>query len=58
MASCLSSGAARINRATACLGPVVIGALPGASCFGPAYGYAMALETDLRRRKLEVFNQS
>jgi len=33
-------------------GPVVIGALPGASCFGPAYEYAMALETDLRRRKL------
>jgi sulfide:quinone oxidoreductase len=33
-------------------GPVVIGALPGASCFGPAYEYVMALETDLRRRKL------
>ncbi len=33
-------------------GPVVVGALPGASCFGPAYEYAMALETDLRRRKL------
>ena len=28
-------------------GPVVIGAMPGASCFGPAYEYAMALETDL-----------
>ncbi|MCA1979194.1 MAG: NAD(P)/FAD-dependent oxidoreductase [Thiobacillus sp.] len=33
-------------------GPVIVGALPGASCFGPAYEYAMALETDLRRRKL------
>lgn len=33
-------------------GPVIIGALPGASCFGPAYEYAMALETDLRRRRL------
>jgi sulfide:quinone oxidoreductase len=33
-------------------GPVVVGALPGASCFGPAYEYVMALETDLRRRKL------
>ncbi|HEY0663812.1 MAG TPA: FAD/NAD(P)-binding oxidoreductase, partial [Thiobacillaceae bacterium] len=33
-------------------GPVVVGALPGASCFGPAYEYAMALDTDLRRRKL------
>src|SRR3569832_1567186 len=31
---------------------LVTGALPGASCFGPAYEYAMALETDLRRRKL------
>lgn len=33
-------------------GHVVIGALPGASCFGPAYEYAMGLETDLRRRKM------
>lgn len=33
-------------------GPVIVGALPGASCFGPAYEYAMALETDLRRRRL------
>ena len=33
-------------------GPVVVGALQGASCFGPAYEFAMILETDLRRRKL------
>ncbi|MEW5792377.1 MAG: NAD(P)/FAD-dependent oxidoreductase [Pseudomonadota bacterium] len=33
-------------------GPVVVGAFQGASCFGPAYEYALALETDLRRRKL------
>ena len=33
-------------------GPIVVGALQGASCFGPAYEYAMALDTDLRRRKL------
>ena len=33
-------------------GPVVIGALPGASCFGPAYEFAFILATDLRRRKL------
>jgi sulfide:quinone oxidoreductase len=33
-------------------GPVVIGAMPGASCFGPAYEFAFILDTDLRRRKL------
>jgi len=33
-------------------GPVVVGAMPGASCFGPAYEFAMILDTDLRRRKL------
>jgi len=33
-------------------GPVVIGAVQGASCFGPAYEFAMILDTDLRKRKL------
>jgi sulfide:quinone oxidoreductase len=33
-------------------GPLVIGAMPGASCFGPAYEFAFILDTDLRRRKL------
>ncbi len=33
-------------------GPVVIGAMPGASCFGPAYEFGFILDTDLRRRKL------
>ena len=33
-------------------GPVVVGAMPSASCFGPAYEFAMILDTDLRRRKL------
>ena len=33
-------------------GPAVIGALPGASCFGPVYEYAMILDRDLRRRRL------
>jgi sulfide:quinone oxidoreductase len=33
-------------------GPMVIGAVQGASCFGPAYEFAMILDTDLRRRKL------
>ncbi|THD75938.1 NAD(P)/FAD-dependent oxidoreductase [Thalassobius vesicularis] len=33
-------------------GPIVIGAVQGASCFGPAYEYAMTIDTDLRRRKI------
>jgi len=33
-------------------GPIVIGAVQGASCFGPAYEFAMILDTELRRRKL------
>ncbi|MGE4447055.1 MAG: NAD(P)/FAD-dependent oxidoreductase [Azospira sp.] len=33
-------------------GPVVVGAVQGASCFGPAYEYAFIMETDLRKRKL------
>lgn len=33
-------------------GPIVVGAVQGASCFGPAYEFAMMLDTDLRRRKI------
>ena len=33
-------------------GPVVIGAAPFASCFGPAYEYAMILDTELKKRKM------
>ncbi|CAG0944193.1 sulfide:quinone oxidoreductase [Gammaproteobacteria bacterium] len=33
-------------------GPAVIGALPGASCFGPAYEFAFILSSDLQKRKL------
>jgi sulfide:quinone oxidoreductase len=33
-------------------GPLVIGAMPGASCFGPAYEFTFIVDTDLRRRKL------
>ena len=33
-------------------GPVIIGAAAGASCFGPAYEFAMILDTELRKRKL------
>ena len=33
-------------------GPVVIGAVQGASCFGPAYEFAYILDTELRKRRL------
>ena len=33
-------------------GPIVVGAVQGASCFGPAYEYLMILETELRNRKI------
>ncbi len=33
-------------------GPVVIGAMPGASCFGPAYEFAFIVDADLRRRRM------
>ena len=33
-------------------GPIVIGAAAGASCFGPAYEFAMILDADLRKRKM------
>ena len=32
-------------------GPMVIGAAAGASCFGPAYEFAMIVDADLRKRK-------
>ncbi|MDF1764546.1 MAG: FAD-dependent oxidoreductase [Oleibacter sp.] len=32
-------------------GPVIVGAMPGASCFGPAYEYAFILDKELRNRK-------
>jgi sulfide:quinone oxidoreductase len=33
-------------------GPAIIGAMPGASCFGPAYEFAFIFNKDLQRRKL------
>ncbi|HPD92890.1 MAG: NAD(P)/FAD-dependent oxidoreductase [Rhodobacter sp.] len=33
-------------------GPVIIGAVQGASCFGPAYEFLFIVETELRRRKI------
>ncbi len=33
-------------------GHVIVGAMPGASCFGPAYEYTMILDAALRKKKL------
>jgi sulfide:quinone oxidoreductase len=33
-------------------GHIVVGAMQGASCYGPAYEFAMIMDTDLRRRKI------
>jgi sulfide:quinone oxidoreductase len=33
-------------------GPIVVGAVQGASCYGPAYEYAFIMDTDLRKRKI------
>ena len=33
-------------------GPIVVGAVQGASCFGPAYEFTFILDTELRRRKI------
>ncbi len=33
-------------------GPAIFGAVQGASCFGPAYEFAMIVETELRKRRL------
>jgi sulfide:quinone oxidoreductase len=33
-------------------GPIVVGAVQGASCFGPAYEFALILDTELKRRGL------
>ena len=33
-------------------GHIVVGAMQGASCYGPAYEFALIMDTDLRRRKI------
>jgi sulfide:quinone oxidoreductase len=33
-------------------GPIVVGAVQGASCFGPAYEFALIMDADLRKRKI------
>lgn len=33
-------------------GPIVVGAVQGASCYGPAYEFALILDTELKRRRI------
>jgi sulfide:quinone oxidoreductase len=33
-------------------GPIVVGAVQGASCFGPAYEFAFIMDRDLRKRRI------
>jgi sulfide:quinone oxidoreductase len=33
-------------------GPIVVGAVQGASCYGPAYEFALMLDTELRHRRI------
>lgn len=33
-------------------GPIVVGAVQGASCYGPAYEFAFIMDTDLKRRRI------
>lgn len=33
-------------------GPIVVGAVQGASCFGPAYEFVFILDTELRKRRI------
>jgi len=33
-------------------GPIIVGAVQGASCFGPAYEHAFIMDTDLRKREI------
>uniref|UniRef100_A0A8J4HEK7 Sulfide-quinone reductase n=1 Tax=Acidicaldus sp. TaxID=1872105 RepID=A0A8J4HEK7_9PROT len=45
---------ARVAFETFCRnpGPIVVGAVQGASCYGPAYEFAFILDTELRKRKI------
>ena len=46
------TAAAAFDRFVESPGPIVVGAAQGASCFGPAYEFAMLLDTELKRRKI------
>jgi sulfide:quinone oxidoreductase len=40
------------ERFAAAPGPIIIGAVQGASCFGPAYEFLFILDTELRKRRI------
>jgi sulfide:quinone oxidoreductase len=40
------------DRFVASPGPIVVGAVQGASCFGPAYEFLFMLDTELRKRRI------
>lgn len=46
------AAAAAFDRFVENPGPIIVGAVQGASCFGPAYEFAMILDTELKRRKI------
>ncbi len=46
------SAADAFDQLAANPGPVIVGAVQGASCFGPAYEFALILDTELKRRKI------
>jgi sulfide:quinone oxidoreductase len=48
VAECLQ----KAERFAAKPGPIVVGAVQGASCFGPAYEFAFILDTELRKRRI------
>lgn len=47
-----AKAAEAFDRFVANPGPVIIGAAQGASCYGPAYEFAMIVDTELRRRRI------
>ena len=47
-----SAAADAFDRFVESPGPIVVGAVQGASCYGPAYEFALILDTELRRRKI------
>lgn len=46
------AAAAKWDAFTADPGPVIMGAVQGASCYGPAYEFALIVENELRKRRI------